>query len=97
VSGKRGGKSSAVRYSKRIVLMCLVVMTAIFIIDAVLCWRAGEQLDSSSVAAMSGFWGAEVFSAAWIKVTEEKQKSKAAQQSAREVRRLEEEEQQPEP
>lgn len=68
--------SKAARYSKRIVLLCLSVMTAMLIIDTVLCWRAGEQLDSSSVAAMAGFWGAEVFSSAWIKVTEEKQKRK---------------------
>ena len=78
--------SKAARYSKRVILLCLIVMTAMFVIDTLLCWRAGEQLDSSSVAAMAGFWGAEVFSSAWIKVTEEKQK-----------RKREEHEDQPEP
>lgn len=79
--------SKAARYSKRVILLCLIVMTAMLAIDTALCWRAGEQLDSSSVAAMAGFWGAEVFSSAWIKVTEEKQKRKRGEQ----------EESQPEP
>lgn len=72
------------RYSKRIVLLCLCVMTAMLIIDTVLCWRSGEQLDSSSVAAMAGFWGAEVFSSAWIRVTEEKNKTKKEQSERQE-------------
>lgn len=76
--------SKAARYSKRVILLCLIVMTAMLIIDTVLCWRAGEQLDSSSVAAMAGFWGAEVFSSAWIKVTEEKQKRKREEREERE-------------
>lgn len=67
-------ESKAKRYSKRIVLLCLLVMTVMLLIDSVLCWRAGEQLDSASVAAMAAFWGTEVFSSAWIKVTETKQK-----------------------
>lgn len=69
-------ESKATRYSKRIVLLCLLVMTALLTIDSVLCWRAGEQLDSASVAAMAAFWGTEVFSSAWIKVTETKQQKK---------------------
>lgn len=69
-------ESNGVRYSKKIVLLCLIVMTALLIVDAVLCWRAGEQLDSASVAAMAAFWGTEVFSSAWIRVTETKQSKK---------------------
>lgn len=80
---------SRVRYSKRIVLLCLIVMTVMLAVDTVLCWRAGEQLDSSSVAAMAGFWGAEVFSSAWIRVTETKQKAKTDEKET--------EERQPEP
>lgn len=64
------------KYSKKIILLCLCVMTGLLIVDSVLCWRSGEQLDSSSVAAMAAFWGTEVFSAAWIKVTETKQQAK---------------------
>lgn len=69
-------ESNGVRYSKKIVLLCLCVMTALLIVDTVLCWRAGEQLDSASVAAMAAFWGTEVFSSAWIRVTETKQSKK---------------------
>ncbi len=65
-------ESNGVRYSKKIVLLCLIVMTALLAVDTVLCWRAGEQLDSASVAAMAAFWGTEVFSSAWIRVTETK-------------------------
>lgn len=65
-------ESNGVKYSKKIILLCLVVMTALVIIDAVLCWRAEEQLDSCSVAAICGFWGTECFASAWIKVTETK-------------------------
>lgn len=64
------------KYSKKIILLCLCVMTVLLIVDTVLCWRSGEQLDSSSVAAMAAFWGTEVFSSAWIKVTETKQQAK---------------------
>lgn len=70
-------ESNGVRYSKKIVLLCLCVMTALLIVDTVLCWRAGEQLDSASVAAMAAFWGTEVFSSAWIRVTETKQSKKS--------------------
>ena len=69
-------ESNGVRYSKKIVLLCLIVMTGMLIVDMVLCWRAGEQLDSASVAAMAAFWGTEVFSSAWIRVTETKQSKK---------------------
>lgn len=69
-------ESNGVRYSKKVILLCLSVMTALLIVDTVLCWRAGEQLDSASVAAMAAFWGTEVFSSAWIRVTETKQSKK---------------------
>lgn len=69
-------ESNGVRYSKKIVLLCLIVMTALLAVDTVLCWRAGEQLDSASVAAIAAFWGTEVFSSAWIRVTETKQSKK---------------------
>lgn len=51
-------------------------MTVLLAVDTVLCWQAGEQLDSASVAAMAAFWGTEVFSSAWIRVTETKQSKK---------------------
>lgn len=66
-----------IRYSKIIILLALTVMTAIFVADVILCWRSGQQLDSSSVVAMSGFWGTEVFASAWIKVTESKNSNKS--------------------
>lgn len=69
---KKSKESKKVRYSKIIILLALTVMTAMLIADIVLCWRVGQQLDSSSVVAMSGFWGTEVFASAWIKVTETK-------------------------
>lgn len=69
-------ESNGVRYSKKIVLLCLIVMTVLLAVDTVLCWQAGEQLDSASVAAMAAFWGTEVFSSAWIRVTETKQSKK---------------------
>ena len=77
-------KKSRKRYSKRIVLLCLIVMSALLAVDAVLCWRAGQQLDSASVAAMAGFWGAEVFASAWIKSPEAK--NEAAQQAREQYR-----------
>lgn len=69
-------ESNGVRYSKKVILLCLSVMTVLLAVDTVLCWRAGEQLDSASVAAMAAFWGTEVFSSAWIRVTETKQSKK---------------------
>lgn len=69
---KKSKESKKVRYSKIIILLALTVMTAMLIADVVLCWRSGQQLDSASVVAMSGFWGTEVFASAWIKVTETK-------------------------
>ena len=70
-------ESKGVRYSKKIILLCLSVMAALLIVDTVLCWLAEEQLDSASVAAMAAFWGTEVFSSAWIRVTETKQSKKS--------------------
>lgn len=61
-----------IRYSKIIIVLALTVMTGMLVANIVLCWRSGQQLDSSSVVAMSGFWGTEVFASAWIKVTETK-------------------------
>lgn len=66
---------NGVRYSKKIVAICLTVMTAMLAADIVLCWRSGEQLDSSSVAAISAFWGTEVFASAWIRTAKTKQEA----------------------
>lgn len=66
---------TGVRYSKKIIAICLTVMTAMLSADIVLCWRSGEQLDSSSVAAMAAFWGTEVFSSAWIRTSKAKQEA----------------------
>lgn len=66
---------TGVRYSKKIVAICLTVMTAMLAADIVLCWRSGEQLDSSSVASMAAFWGTEVFSSAWIRTSKAKQEA----------------------
>lgn len=68
------------KFSKGIIRLCLIVMTVIFVADFLLCWRANEQMDSTTIAAFAGFWGAEVFSAAWIKATEVK--TEAARLSA---------------
>lgn len=75
---------NGVRYSKKIVAICLTVMTAMLAADIVLCWRSGEQLDSSSVAAISAFWGTEVFASAWIRTAKTKQEAveKAAEKYA---------------
>ena len=69
---KKSEESKKIRYSKIIIVLALAVMTAMLAANIVLCWRSGQQLDSSSVVAMSGFWGTEVFVSAWIKVTETK-------------------------
>lgn len=66
---------TGIRYSKKIIAICLTVMTAMLTADIVLCWRSGEQLDSSSVAAMAAFWGTEVFSSAWIRTSKAKQEA----------------------
>ena len=71
---------NGVRYSKKIVAICLTVMTAMMTADIVLCWRSGEQLDSSSVTAIAAFWGTEVFASAWIRTAKTKQE--AVQKSA---------------
>lgn len=63
------------RYSKKIVAICLTVMTAMLAADIVLCWRSGEQLDSQSVTAIAAFWGTEVFASAWIRTAKSKQES----------------------
>lgn len=63
------------RYSKKIVAICLTVMTAMMTADIVLCWRSGEQLDSQSVTAIAAFWGTEVFSSAWIRTSKAKQEA----------------------
>ena len=69
---KKSEESKKIRYSKIIIVLALTVMTGMLAANIVLCWRSGQQLDSSSVVAMSGFWGTEVFASAWIKVTETK-------------------------
>lgn len=74
VKSKKRDKNG-VRYSKKIVAICLTVMTAMLAADIVLCWRSGEQLDSSSVAAISAFWGTEVFASAWIRTAKTKQEA----------------------
>lgn len=66
---------TGVRYSKKIVAICLTVMTAMLAADIVLCWRSGEQLDSSSVTAIAAFWGTEVFASAWIRTAKTKQEN----------------------
>lgn len=63
------------RYSKKIIAICLTVMTAMMTADIVLCWRSGEQLDSQSVTAIAAFWGTEVFASAWIRTAKSKQES----------------------
>lgn len=68
-------KTSTSRYSKKVVVYCLIIMTSLLIINAILCWRANQQMDSTSVTAISAFWGTEVFASAWIKSTESKQKA----------------------
>lgn len=66
---------NGVRYSKKIVAICLTVMTAMMIADIALCWRSGEQLDSQSVTAIAAFWGTEVFASAWIRTAKTKQEA----------------------
>lgn len=74
VKSKKKDKTG-VRYSKKIVAICLTVMTAMLTADIVLCWRSGEQLDSSSVTAIAAFWGTEVFASAWIRTAKSKQEA----------------------
>lgn len=71
---KKKGKTGT-RYSKKIVAICLIVMSAMLAADIVLCWRSGEQLDSQSVTAIAAFWGTEVFASAWIRTAKSKQES----------------------
>ena len=66
---------TGVRYSKKIVAICLTVMSAMLAADIVLCWRSGEQLDSQSVTAIAAFWGTEVFASAWIRTAKSKQEA----------------------
>lgn len=66
---------NGVRYSKKIVAICLTVMTIMLAADIVLCWRSGEQLDSQSVTAIAAFWGTEVFASAWIRTAKTKQEN----------------------
>ena len=74
VKSKKRDKTG-VRYSKKIVAICLTVMTAMMAADIVLCWRSGEQLDSQSVTAIAAFWGTEVFASAWIRTSKAKQEA----------------------
>ena len=66
---------NGVRYSKKIVAICLTVMSVMMAADIVLCWRSGEQLDSQSVTAIAAFWGTEVFASAWIRTSKAKQEA----------------------
>lgn len=72
---QRKKDKTGVRYSKKIVAICLTVMTAMLAADIVLCWRSGEQLDSQSVTAIAAFWGTEVFASAWIRTAKSKQEA----------------------
>lgn len=74
VKSKKKDKNG-VRYSKKIVAICLIVMTVMMTADIVLCWRSGEQLDSQSVTAIAAFWGTEVFASAWIRTAKTKQEA----------------------
>ena len=73
---RRKKRTTVVRFSKRILIWACLAVTMVFIVDAVLCWRAEEQIDSASITAVCGFWGAEIAANAWIKVTEERYKPK---------------------
>ena len=61
------------RYMKKIVLLCLSMLTGLTISCVVLAWRAGEQLDSDTALALCGAWGVEIGVLGKIKWDESKQ------------------------
>lgn len=63
------------RFSKIIILWACTVITVLMIADIYLCIQSGEQIDASSILALCGFWTAECYANAWIKVTEIKLQS----------------------
>lgn len=63
------------RYMKKIVLLCLSMLTGLTISCVVLAWRAGEQLDSDTTLALCGAWGVEIGVLGKIKADETKQES----------------------
>jgi len=58
------------RFSKKIIIFCLIATSILLLSDIALCWRALEQLDPSSVAAFCTLYGVEFLSLASIKKKE---------------------------
>lgn len=63
------------RYMKKIVLLCLSMLTGLTVACVALAWRAGEQLDSDTTLALCGAWGVEIGVLGKIKSDESKQES----------------------
>ena len=63
------------RYMKKIVLLCLSMLTGLTVACVALAWRAGEQLASETTVALCGAWGVEIGVLGKIKADETKQES----------------------
>lgn len=63
------------RYMKKIVLLCLSMLTGLTVACVALAWRAGEQLASETTVALCGAWGVEIGVLGKIKSDESKQES----------------------
>ena len=69
---KKEKRVSTTRFSKRIIIYCLVMTTLLMLADIVLCFLASEQIDPVSIGAFCTVIISELFSSAWIRVTKSK-------------------------
>lgn len=63
------------RYMKKIVLLCLSMLSILTLSCIALAWAAEEQLDSDTAMALCGAWGVEVGVLGKIKWDETKQEA----------------------
>lgn len=55
-----GGRKTKHRYLRRVVLLCLVMMTLITAGEYLLAWRTGEQVSDAALGVLASMWCSEL-------------------------------------
>ena len=69
---RKRAEPKRIRYSKIIVAWAMSLVTILTLSAVILAWRAEQQLDAASVAALAAVLTGEFISAAFISITEKR-------------------------
>lgn len=65
-----------IRFMKKIMVLSMVVILVFTIEEVYHAWTLGQAVDPTLITSVYAFFGSELFVLGWIKVTEEKTKTK---------------------